>query len=100
LVLYLFIKEYPIQKKKKKMGSKHSIEDIDNNYTKNVSILIVGCGESGKTTIFKQLQYFQTDDTLVSKKYAVYNNLIDSAKTICEYLINKNIEFSTTDSNY
>jgi len=56
-------------------------------YTSQVKLLLLGTGESGKSTVFKQMKIIQlnggyTPDELATYKYIIFGNCITQMKTI------------------
>lgn len=67
-------------------------------------VYIVGSGESGKSTIFKQMkivyQEGYTREELISWKVTVYRNLIQSAQSIVNALNQFEYQLSTEKNQY
>jgi guanine nucleotide-binding protein G(i) subunit alpha len=57
-----------------------------NNYSKVIKVLLLGSGESGKSTIVKQMKIIHLDgyskEELISFKYEIFRNVLESAKQI------------------
>ncbi|KAJ9096035.1 guanine nucleotide-binding protein subunit alpha [Naganishia friedmannii] len=62
------------------------IEEDSRKFKKECKILLLGSGESGKSTIVKQMKIIHQNgyskDELLQFKYVIYKNLIDSAQAL------------------
>jgi len=68
-----------------------------------VKLLLLGPGESGKSTVFKQMKIIQdnggfTTEELQSYKYIVYGNCVTQMKVIVNAAMKLNIQLSTEDN--
>lgn len=84
--------------------SNNAIQDTSNR--PEVKIILMGSGESGKSTILKQMKIIHqngySQDDLLMYKTTIYKNLLDCAKIIVNALDQFGIDLntpSTTDSN-
>lgn len=72
-------------------------------FKQEIKILLLGPGESGKSTIFKQMKIIQTnggfkDDELASYKYIVFGNCITQMKVIVSAATKLGIEFDNAEN--
>ncbi|KAG0742032.1 hypothetical protein G6F57_004680 [Rhizopus arrhizus] len=81
-----------------------SIEEDSKKLEGEYKILLLGSGESGKSTIFKQMKIIHqngyTKEELVNWKLIVYRNLIQSAQAIVNALDQFHYQLSSEKSQY
>ncbi|ORE06055.1 heterotrimeric G-protein alpha subunit, GPA3-like protein [Rhizopus microsporus var. microsporus] len=81
-----------------------AIEEDGKKLDSEYKILLLGSGESGKSTIFKQMkivyQEGYTREELISWKVTVYRNLIQSAQSIVNALNQFEYQLSTEKNQY
>jgi len=68
-----------------------------------VKLLLLGPGESGKSTIFKQMKIIQLNggfapDELQSYKYIVYGNCVSQMKVLVSAAMKQELEFSSPEN--
>lgn len=78
------------------------LEEDARRLKKECKILLLGSGESGKTTIVKQMKIihqsgYSRDERLVFRS-TIYKNLLDGSKAICEALEKLEIEPENEDT--
>ncbi|OJA19757.1 hypothetical protein AZE42_06784 [Rhizopogon vesiculosus] len=75
------------------------IEEDSRKFRKECKILLLGSGESGKSTIVKQMKIIHqngfTKDELMTFRPTIYRNTIDSAQAIVLQMRNMNVECIT-----
>jgi hypothetical protein len=64
---------------------------------------MVGAGESGKSTVFKQMKIIQqnggySEEELQSYKYIVYGNCITQMKTLIQMVFNLGYQFDDPEN--
>jgi len=74
-----------------------------NQLNEEIRLLLLGPGESGKSTIFKQMKIIQVNggysqDELMGYKYIIYTNTITQMKTICNYSFEKQMKMSSEEN--
>jgi len=72
-------------------------------FKQEIKILLLGPGESGKSTVFKQMKIIQTnggfkDDELASYKYIVFGNCITQMKVIVSAATKLGIDFDNQEN--
>src|ERR1700738_3728569 len=78
-----------------------SIERDKQRTGSEVKLLLLGAGESGKSTILKQMKlihengYSKTER--LSFRFAIYSNILDSAQRLCEERRKRGLEWSDGD---
>nr|POE69047.1 guanine nucleotide-binding protein alpha-3 subunit [Quercus suber] len=95
------------QKKRSQMIDR-GLEEDSKKLRRECKILLLGSGESGKSTIVKQMKIIHqngyTVDELAFSRHTIYKNLIDCAKALVSALRQFEIEVenpeNTAHSNY
>ncbi|KAI8333096.1 guanine nucleotide binding protein, alpha subunit [Chlamydoabsidia padenii] len=79
------------------------LERDRNRREKEYKILLLGSGESGKSTIVKQMRIIHKQgfnaDELLSWRVIVYRNIIESIQTLTQALLSFHMEFDNEDNN-
>lgn len=77
------------------------IKKEKNNYRKKVKILLLGPGESGKSTFLKQLKIISgrsfTNEELKEYKTIIYNNILRSFQVLCDARQKLNLFWTNKD---
>ncbi|KDQ56215.1 hypothetical protein JAAARDRAFT_305437 [Jaapia argillacea MUCL 33604] len=72
------------------------IHEDSKRLKRECKILLLGSGESGKSTIVKQMKILHqggfTDDELLAFRHTIYRNLLDSAQAIVEEMRTSGVE--------
>ncbi len=71
---------------------------------KEVKFLLLGSGESGKSTFFKQIKIIHKNgqylpEELMSFKTAIYSNILTTIKILCDKVKEKKLELQDPKSN-
>jgi len=87
---------YDAKNEKTSAAIDRQLEEDARRLKKECKILLLGSGESGKTTIVKQMKIihqsgYSHDERLVFRS-TIYKNLLDGSKAICEALEKLEIE--------
>jgi GTPase SAR1 family protein len=88
------------------MGNKSSrqskVSTKDKNSQKEIKLLLLGPGESGKSTVFKQVKMLYDEgysqDDMLSYKSIIYANVIATIRALAESCIKNNIPFQNPDN--
>ncbi|KAI8643293.1 G-alpha protein subclass III [Parasitella parasitica] len=79
------------------------IEKERSSREKDCKILLLGSGESGKSTILKQMKIINlngyTNEELFSWRATVYRNVVDSAQTIVQAVQDSDLTFERSELN-
>ncbi|KAI8051893.1 guanine nucleotide-binding protein alpha-3 subunit [Gilbertella persicaria] len=79
------------------------IEKERNRREKEFKILLLGSGESGKSTILKQMKIINlngySQDELFTWRSTVYRNVVESAQTIIQAFAESGLSFQTPELN-
>lgn len=79
-----------VQNEKSSAAIDRQIEEDARRLKKECKILLLGSGESGKTTIVKQMKIIHqsgySQDERALFRTTIYKNILDGAKAICEAL--------------
>lgn len=93
--------EDPESKKRSQMIDR-GLEEDSKKLRRECKILLLGSGESGKSTIVKQMKIIHqngyTIDELAYYRHTIYKNLIDCAKALVSALRQFSIELSTDEN--
>lgn len=82
--------EEPPEEEKQSAAIDRQLEEDARRLKKECKILLLGSGESGKTTIVKQMKIihqsgYSEEERLIFRS-TIYSNALDGAKSICEGL--------------
>ncbi|KAI8378389.1 putative guanine nucleotide-binding protein alpha-3 subunit [Blakeslea trispora] len=79
------------------------IEKERNSREKECKILLLGSGESGKSTILKQMKIINlngySQEELFTWRTTVYRNVVESAQTIVQSFVDSGLSFQTPQLN-
>ena len=94
-------KEHPSKDEKNSAAIDKQIEDDARRLKKECKILLLGSGESGKTTIVKQMKIIHQQGYSLEERImfrtTIFKNVLDGAKAICEALERLEIELQNPD---
>jgi hypothetical protein len=84
---------------KQKMGQFSSEAESE---ISNKKFLIVGGGDSGKSTLFKNINMSNNPHFLEKKKKSfrddIYRNILESMAILCQYCLKKNLKFKDSQN--
>ncbi|ORX63179.1 G-protein alpha subunit [Hesseltinella vesiculosa] len=97
--------EEPQQRKERQQSIKidRELEKERSQRDKEYKILLLGSGESGKTTILKQMKIINqngySNDELMTWRVIVYRNMIESVQTLVNAIQKFDLSFEDQDNN-
>lgn len=94
-------KELSTKDEKASAAIDRQIEDDARRLKKECKILLLGSGESGKTTVVKQMKIIHqagyTMEERIMFRTTIFKNVLDGAKAICEAI--EKLDIQLADSN-
>ncbi|ORZ19389.1 guanine nucleotide binding protein, alpha subunit [Absidia repens] len=91
------------KKEQKSLRIDKELERDRGRREKEYKILLLGSGESGKSTLRKQMKILHQDgysaEELTSWRVIVYRNMIESIQTLIQAILSFHMEFNNEDNN-